>query len=131
MLSFFLLPFYLQASHIVGGDMSYRFVSRQGKKVTFHFTMKIYRDRFTPTGVTFDDFAAVSVYAATPSRYVYYGTDSNSAVISPPRSPIHILDPPTYPCLVPPDNIGVDEVSYEWDVTVMATRPAYYHRRTR
>ncbi|MDZ7880739.1 MAG: hypothetical protein U5L45_23895 [Saprospiraceae bacterium] len=119
------LPVCVQASHIVGGDISYKFIQRQGKKITFHFTMKMYRDVFTPTATGFDDIPRISVYLAQPTGYFFYGNYGSDEIIAAPVSKKRVLDPPTYPCLTPPSDIGVDEVTYEWDVTVADTNLSY------
>lgn len=120
-----LFHFSLTASHIVGGDISYKFVQRQGNKATFHFTMKMYRDRFTPTGADFDLFAPITVFLATPNQYYFYGNDNSRELVVVPMNNRRILMPPTYPCLEPPTTIGVDEANYEWNVTLADTNYSY------
>lgn len=65
-LLFLLLLLVVQASHIVGGEMAYKFVERKGSKVRYHIMMKIFRDvYFSDPTAPFDSFANISVHYNT------------------------------------------------------------------
>ena len=66
LLSFvFLTPSVLTASHIVGGEMTYKFIKRDTvntRKITYHFTLKIYRDIFSTNGTGLDNPIKIATY---------------------------------------------------------------------
>lgn len=59
-----LLPAPTQALHIIGGEVTYKFVSRSGNTVKYKFTMTLYRDcrKDNPNAANFDDDAIFGIY---------------------------------------------------------------------
>ena len=125
-IQFFLCIGILRGSHIVGGGSSYKFVQRTGKKINYHFTMKIYRDLYRSNAQSpLDANAAIGIYLSTSSGYRLYGDDNNKRVISVPLKSKNSVAPPNIPCLTPPDDVGVEEGLYEWDATLQDTVFSY------
>jgi hypothetical protein len=50
------------AAHIIGGEITYKFISQQGNTNTYEFTMNVYRDLFASNGTPLDDIARISVF---------------------------------------------------------------------
>ena len=105
-LTLFLIPSVLSAKHIVGGEITYKFVSGDGVTMNrYQFTMRIYRDGNTQGGAPLDPIANIGIFNAATGRLI----ESFGQAIS----TITELDVPKYPCLVPPD-VKVQEGLYVW-----------------
>jgi gliding motility-associated-like protein len=113
----------LRGSHIVGGEITYKFLKRNGRNIDYRFTMKIYRDIYTQNvGAVLDNPARVAIFLKNASGvFRQFGITINVPIKS--RNPS--IDLPVFPCLTPPGNIGVEEGIYEWDATLLDTNTSY------
>lgn len=103
----------LSARHIVGGDVSYEFVSfsQNNTKVTFRVVFNIYRDRITNT--PYDPDAVFGIYQKQSNGdWAFYDT-----AIADPQN----IDTISYvddPCLEERSDVGVESAFYEVFVTL-------------
>jgi Secretion system C-terminal sorting domain len=102
----------LNASHILGGTMSYKTVSKTSNSVKYQFSMKVYRDCFRGRPLTFfDDVASIGIFGG-----------DNKLVQS--------LNVPLYnyysvgECVA--GNVCVQEGEYKWEVTLPITEKSYF-----
>lgn len=117
---FFIPPSVSEAAHIVGGDISYRFLRRPTPNtVEFEFTMYIYRDAFS-TGASFDEDAFIGEHSKTPNSSSY-----TSEYFSTPLISQRNVAPPVFPCLTPSSNVGVQEGLYRFTRTLRADGSDY------
>ena len=119
-----LTPFALNASHIVGGVITYKFVSRDTStsvnRLKYHFTLRVYRDLFSTNGTGLDRNANIAVLTQGASgAYTLY--NSRSVPLLTQKN----VDPPVLPCSEVPSNLGVEEGLYEWDETVLESPRSY------
>ncbi len=103
----FLTPSVLEAKHIVGGEITYTVVSSTPSSNRYRFTMKIWRDCYTNGGAQLDAIAPIAIYRNNSSTPV----ESFSVPLT---NRTARLDPPTIPCLIPPD-VCVEEGVYIWE----------------
>ncbi len=110
-LSFLVIPFESFAKHIVGGDVTYRFVSRQGNNVTFEVTFTMYRDS-QGGGAQFDNNGRFGLFRGSGNNWSYVDTY--------PANPKNLttIDIDTgNPCLEVPTGIGVQSGVYQFEIT--------------
>ena len=120
----FLTPITTWASHIVGGVITYKFVKRDTSttinRLTYHFTMRVYRDLFSSNGTGLDQNAYIAVQTqGTSGAYSLYS--SRSVRLLSQRN----VEPPVLPCSEVPGNLGVEEGLYEWDETFPESPRSY------
>ena len=101
---FALLSFENFATHIVGGEIYYDYISPG----TYKITLKVYRDCSSPANAGFDSLAYVFIYNSAGAL-----VDSLKLALNPP-----VQVPPTInnPCFVPPVGICVEETTYNTTV---------------
>lgn len=104
----YLTPSVLYAKHIVGGEITYKFINSANAINRYEFTMKIYRDcdaTGNPPPAQLDATAIIGVYAKKTGRFIgSYGV---------PLAGKSRISPPSYPCLIPPD-VCVEQGIYTW-----------------
>jgi gliding motility-associated-like protein len=118
-----LTPSVSWASHIVGGVITYKFVKRDTvntKRITYHFTMKVYRDIYGTNGTGLDANANIAVLAQGASGA--YTTYSFRSVRLLSQRNVEINKPP---CSEVPPGIGVEEGLYEWDEILLESTTSY------
>ena len=117
----------LRGSHIVGGEITYKFVQRQNNKIQYHFTLKVYRDLYRSNANSIlDANAAIAIYLSTNNGNKIYGDNDNKRIIYVPLKSKSNINSPSIPCLTPPSDIGVEEGIYEWDATLQDTTFSYF-----
>jgi gliding motility-associated-like protein len=110
-------PAVLEAKHIVGGEITYQVVSSTATSNRYRFTMKIYRDCNSVQSADFDDPAIIGIYNANTNMLI------ESFIV--PKGPKVNVPAPTYPCLVLPPDVCVDEATYTWEKTLAITNFSY------
>ena len=116
------LAYQVNARHIVGGEVTYRCVgiNTTDNTVTFEITVLIYRDSYGG-GAPFDDPADFGLYIGSGSNWEHVRTYIESSPIK------RNIDIETgNPCLETPDNIGVEEGKYVFDITVPISETESY-----
>ena len=119
-----LTPSVLHASHIVGGEITYKFVSRTAapsNMITYHITLKVYRDLFSVNGTGLDANPAIGIYLQRPNNGAFALFRQKNVRLSSQRN----VPPPNLPCSTVPPNIGVEEGIYEWDEVLKDTTGSY------
>jgi gliding motility-associated-like protein len=121
---FLLCPMWMQATHIVGGEVTYRFLSRDAvaRTNTYSLAVKIYRNCFGPEVAALDGALSFGVYVGnnqTPLRFDF-NPFITAYLDSTKRLPL-----PTYPCLTPPQDVCVEEGFYSVIVTLPDTNATY------
>lgn len=104
----------LWSKHIIGGDLQYECLGDG----LYRITMKIYRDcrvQETPAPFDGDGDQSAGAYIA-----VYRGINSFTLIntLTVPLRRQGSIDPPDYPCLIPPDNLCVEEGVYEFEFQI-------------
>lgn len=130
-LCFLLPPSVSHASHIVGGDMTYRFVERQGENNRYIVTLNIYYDCFPVTNaglLVSDSTLTIAIYqrmTTSPELWRLAGTNGSLRMLTVSRTPLTKITNPTYECLVPPTNVCVTQGVYEFEVILKRISAPY------
>ena len=115
-----IVPTDLSATHIVGGDVTYRFVSfnQDSTEVTYDVTFNMYRDTESG-GASFDDPAEFGVYRQQSNGgWEFIPRDNNSGLYNIRRGPIQQIPIIDDPCREEPDNVGVEATVYTFRITL-------------
>ncbi len=105
----------LSAAHIVGGDVTYRFLNfnADSSLVTFRITFTMYRDQFSG-GAPFDANATFGIFRqSVAGNWLFYDQQRN--IGNGAIEPIPRIDDP---CVDEPLNVGVQRSSYIFNVTL-------------
>ncbi len=122
-----LTPSVIRASHIVGGEMTYKFISRNPatQLITYRITLRVYCDLFSvgQLGVRaeLDGNARINVHLQRPN-----GTYTSIRSFGTPLVSQRDLPRPVIPCSETPDNVGAEEGIYEWTETLRDTNGSYF-----
>jgi Secretion system C-terminal sorting domain len=106
----------LKATHIVGGEMSYTFVTRQDTN-RYTFKMKVYRDIQGLAGAPLDPWATILV---SQQGVAIAGRTGSANVQN-----ITLLELPPIRWLMVPTNFGVEVGSYEWTMNLPISNLSY------
>lgn len=128
---FLLPPSVSHASHIVGGDMTYRFIERQGENNRYKVILNVYYDCFPQTNAALlssDSTLTIAIYqrmTTSPELWRLAGTNGSLRMLSVSRTPLTRITNPTYECLVPPTNVCVSQGVYEFEVILKRISAPY------
>ena len=104
--------------------MTYTFVKRDTStavnKLTFHITLRVYRDLFSANGTGLDANAPIAILSQTANgSYTLYNQRSIAL-----KSKSNVA-PPVLPCSEVPPNLGTEEGIYEWDEVLNESPRSY------
>ncbi len=124
-------PLELFASHIVGGEITYRFVERlPNNKIRYKFRLRVYRDCRVGVTTQLDSVASVGVFlrkvTGTATTYINYGDDSSRVLLKISKDTLRNVAQPNYPCLTPPPDVCAEEGIYEWESVVRQSNQSYF-----
>ncbi len=119
-------PSVLRASHIVGGEMTYQFISRNGRAARYKITLHVYRDLYSTSGTggqqtPLDALASISIHRQLPS-----GAFVRDSTLSKPLLSKTNLPRPNIPCSETPTNVGAEDGLYEWEQVLRDTTGSYF-----
>ncbi len=104
----------LTATHIIGGVITYKYISDNN----YNFTLKIYRD--CSVSSQFSNTITVPAYLGT--RKVPFLT--KDAMLT--SSSIIKIKPPIFPCVIVPNNVCVEEATYNWSMNLPKSNESYF-----
>lgn len=105
------MPLASHAKHIVGGDVTYKYIGRQGSNLTFEVTFTMYRDS-QGGGAQFDNQGRFGLYRGSGNNWNHIRTYIKSP------TDIATIDIDTgNPCLEVPSGIGVQSGVYKFEIT--------------
>lgn len=112
------------ARHIIGGEVTYKYLSRNGNFINYRITMKVYRD-CDGGGAQFDSAPGGTVGEMT----IYSGSGpyilEDEILLNRPR--VRKINPNlNNPCLIIPPNICVEEGVYEFDISLEDKGTSYW-----
>lgn len=110
----------LYAAHIIGGDVTYKFLGREGDNAVYLITFTMYRDSKS-NGAPFDNDAQFGIYIKTNTGWNFVKKTS-------PLNPKfkEAVDPEqSNPCVIVPSNIGVERGVYEFEVMLPVSDNIY------
>jgi len=109
------------AFHIIGGEIIYECQGPGTAPGTqrYQFTMYIYRDCLGG-GADLDDEAYIGIWSGTNAPYNAVGQ------LFPQLNGPTPVDPPIIECLIPPDDICVEEGTYTWTVDLPVINTSYH-----
>jgi hypothetical protein len=119
-------PSVSKATHIVGGEMTYRFLYRQPNTNinVYQMTLRVYRDIFAfnenGRATPFDGYAFTLVHLKMPSG-TYQRVNITSVEITSQRN----LPRPEIPCSQTPKDVGYAEAIYSWSLFLPDTNGTY------
>jgi gliding motility-associated-like protein len=123
---FFLYPSVNYASHIVGGEMTYRYLYKNPttQMLTYQMTLRVYRDIFSDNGngaTTPFDYYAFTVVSKQLSTGGYVRVKTQAIDVTTERN----LPRPIIPCSETPKNVGSAEAVYSWTLELPEINTSY------
>lgn len=131
LLAFLTPPSVSYATHIVGGDMTYRFIEQQGENNLYRVRLNIYYDCFPADGQAANDSDStimIAVYqrmTASPELWRLVGNNGSARMLTVRRSPMTTIPNPTYECLIPPTDKCVQHGVFEFDLILKRIAAPY------
>ena len=112
------MPFCVKAAHIVGGDVTFRFLSfnGDGSEAKYSISFNMYRDTQSSIGSVFDAEAEFGLYRRPSAGGAWEFVPNNLAAI--PRGPIIPIEFEDDPCVEEPENVGVESTTYTFEIDV-------------
>ncbi len=111
----------LFAAHIVGGEVTYKCIDYSDPtKFKVLITVKIYRDNKALNAAEFDANANFGVYLGSGDHWTFQ-YEANELLKK--DTEVDIVNP--NPCLAVPDDIGVDEGIYRFDLVLEKSNKSY------
>jgi len=117
----------LSGKHIIGGDMSYRCLSVDtvNKFVNFAVTLKMYRDCYAPQAAEFDEQIKIGIYEKLPNGFFRNVKKLDQVILKTPIVNINADD--DNPCLIVPENVCVQEGTYEFQTGILRMSTNSYY----
>lgn len=118
---------FVQAKHIIGGEMTYRCLGNN----QYEFTLRVYKDKFCTGCADIDPQASIAIYkcnisgGVSPCIFQNQNTTFQRFLVS--HNPIFEIFPPDYPCVITPPNIVVEVGVYQFTTTLPPTTNESYH----
>ncbi len=108
-----------EARHIIGGNITYTCLGGG----EYRFTLEMYRDCNCTNCALLDDNAAVAVYLCSSENNC--NASNRFTTIHPNLETPSFVDPPSYPCLIPPD-VCVQQGVYHFNLTLPLSVESYF-----
>lgn len=115
----------LHASHIVGGEIMYNYISKTGTNLKYHVTLLVYIDcdNGNAQAIAQDEKGSVNIFAYNPTT-ASYSNYSSVSLMNTKTGPVIISDL-NYNCIVNKPKICVSQYTYSFDVTLPANNGGY------
>ncbi len=115
----------LQASHIVGGEIMYKYVSKTGSNIKYNVTLLVYIDcdNGSSAAITQDEKGSVNIFSYNPTNASY--SNYSSAALQGTRTGPVIISDLNYNCIVNKPKICVSQYTYNFDITLPANTGGY------
>lgn len=124
LLALLLPPSVTFASHIIGGIITYDFVSRNGNTATYKFKLTLYKDCASNNGTGNNSPLPTSI------RYNVFINNvrllNTAPIVTMTSAGVVNVAPPSYPCLTIPPYVCVQKADYEWTTTLRDTNVTYF-----
>ncbi|MBI3235097.1 MAG: hypothetical protein HYZ42_13865 [Bacteroidetes bacterium] len=117
LLLFLLVPSISKASHLMGGDFTYTFVSKSGNTMTYKVSMKLYRD-----------CSSNSQFPATATIGIYYANNNSSyGSLQLSRASGYSTEKSITPTCIPVSGLCIAEMLYENTISLPANNTTGYY----
>ena len=115
----FLFAEQLNATHIVGGGITYECIGSSGNNRTYRFTMKVYRDCLNGQA-EFDNPANIAIYVGS------FLSSTQFASFTVPRGPVVNININQPDCINNLPIICLQEATYTWERTLPVSTLSYF-----
>jgi gliding motility-associated-like protein len=120
-----------QTRHLIGGEITYECLGPATNGMRYKFSMSIYRDCACSNCAPFDMNASIGIYRCPEGNCEGQSRAGIFEAFSTRLISQQAVAPPSFPCLVVPPNICVEEAYYEWERVLPISDQTYYivHQR--